>query len=242
MNCIQLRRELLADPRHLSPMARSHLPQCRACDAYAARVEAMDREIDAVVRATPIPEGAVERVLVAQRLRTGARGRRLGDLAGRLLKWMRQSPLRPLAVGTTLAAAALLSFQCFSVLIAVPLDVAYAVIDHAQRDEPAELKMASPDSGVIQRVMANSGLKPPSGSMHALYLGRCSPAGGGGEHLVLNTSYGKATLVLMPKQWIAFGISASRAGSAAVARPAPVGSYVVVAETPAIAERIADLL
>ena len=240
MNCIELRRELLADPRHLGPVARSHLPQCRACDAYAARVEAMDREIDAVVRATPIPEGAIERVLVARRLRTGARGRWLG--AGRLLKWVRRSPLRPLAVGTTLAAAALLSFQCFNVLVAVPLDVAYAVIDHAQHDEPGELKMASPDSGVIKRVMANSGLRPPAGSMHALYLGRCSPAGGGGEHLVLNTSYGKATLVLMPKQWIAFGISASKAGNAAVARPAPVGSYVVVAETRAVAERIADLL
>jgi len=223
-------------------MARSHLPQCRACGAYAARVEAMDREIDAVVRATPIPEGAIERVLVARRLRTGARGRWLHDLSGRLLKWMRRSPLRPLAVGTTLAAATLLSFQCFNVLIVEPLDVAYAVIDYAQRDEPEELKMASPDSSVIRRVMASSGLRLPAGSTYALYLGRCSPAGGGGEHLVLNTSYGKATLVLMPRQWIAFGISASKAGSTAVARPAPVGSYVVVAETRALAERIADLL
>ena len=70
MNCLEFRREKLADPRRLSPGAVAHLNDCAACRLFAAEINENEGRL-ADVLAVPVPEGLAERIVL--RRKTGTR-------------------------------------------------------------------------------------------------------------------------------------------------------------------------
>ena len=62
MNCLEFRREKLADPQRASGEARSHAFACAACSAFARRFDESERSL-ALALEVPVPEGLVERIL-----------------------------------------------------------------------------------------------------------------------------------------------------------------------------------
>ena len=60
-NCLEFRREKLADPRHLSPDALAHLNECAACRGFAAEINENEARLAAAL-AVPVPEGLAERI------------------------------------------------------------------------------------------------------------------------------------------------------------------------------------
>ena len=78
-NCLEFRREKLADPRHLSPDALAHLNECAACRGFAAEINENEARLAAAL-AVPVPEGLAERIVL--RRKAGIRfSPRLGMLA-----------------------------------------------------------------------------------------------------------------------------------------------------------------
>lgn len=70
MNCLEFRRDKLADPRQGSPEALAHLRECAACRGFARAVIEIEVRIAATL-SVPVPEGLAERIIL--RRKTGAR-------------------------------------------------------------------------------------------------------------------------------------------------------------------------
>jgi hypothetical protein len=56
MNCLEFRREKLADPRRLSREALAHMGDCAACRGFAIEVNENEERI-ATALEVPVPEG-----------------------------------------------------------------------------------------------------------------------------------------------------------------------------------------
>jgi hypothetical protein len=79
MNCLEFRREKLADPRRLSARGGGAPDDCAACRGFAAEINENEARLAAVLD-VPVPEGLAERIVL--RRKTGTRfSPRLGMLA-----------------------------------------------------------------------------------------------------------------------------------------------------------------
>ena len=63
MNCLEFRREKLADPRRLSEAAHSHAQECANCALFARSVDDEDAEMLRAL-SVPVPDGLADRVLL----------------------------------------------------------------------------------------------------------------------------------------------------------------------------------
>ncbi len=69
MNCLDFRREKLADPRRLSAEALAHLNDCAACRGFAAEINENEARLAAALD-VPAPEGLAERVILRSKTQT----------------------------------------------------------------------------------------------------------------------------------------------------------------------------
>ena len=63
MNCLEFRREKLANPRRPSEQAQAHAQVCPGCAAFARGVDEEEAQIERAL-SVPVPEGLSERVLL----------------------------------------------------------------------------------------------------------------------------------------------------------------------------------
>jgi hypothetical protein len=76
MNCLEFRRRITAEPRSRDPELLAHRDSCKeGCAAFWQRAQRFDDELEAAL-AVPVPEGMVDRILLAQA--TGDRRRQVG--------------------------------------------------------------------------------------------------------------------------------------------------------------------
>lgn len=211
MNCLELRRLKLADPRRLPGAAAAHLLACEPCRSFARRVNEQEAQLTGEI-VGPVPEGLADRVMLRNR-EANRRPLRLAALAAAVLL--------TLAIGLAQRADPR------------PAEAARVAIAHVV-DEPESFTMQRAVShGELVQVAARVGgeLTAPLGSVR--YLKNCPVPGGLGWHLVMETGHGQATLILVP------GVALKRSGEAregrwlARAQPAGQGYYVVVADSEA---------
>jgi len=107
-------------------------------------------------------------------------------------------------------------------------------------DEPA-VQSAS-DLAVLPRLLAGSGVRLPNDFRDIRYVGPCGPPDRTGEHIVMQTQFGKASLVLMPGESASAQVVEFDDGMVAAVKPAGVGSLAVVADSKKAAVQIASLL
>lgn len=222
MNCLEFRREKLADPRRLSPEAMAHMDECAACRGFAAEIDDNEARLAAAL-AVPVPEGLTERIIL--RRKTGTRS------SPRL--W-------------AMAAAVLLTLTFgFRQWRDFPAqDYARLAIEHVMHEPESFTTTRLADPQLFRTVMHHFGgeLQAPLGKVR--YMKLCPVPGGTGWHIVFETDDGQlATLILIPaRRMQAQSERATVGGWNALARPGGQGYYAVITQSPETLVRVDELV
>lgn len=201
MNCLDLRRILLADPRADSTVLRAHLGACPACRAFAAGL-ARDERVLQQALAVPVPQHLAERVLLSTRL-GGTRWR----------SWaLAASVVMALALGAGMWLQPQAQAPGWSEI----------VLAHVLSERAALAHQDHVSSAALATAMADYGLQVRGDLGRVRYLDHCEMPGGKGLHVVLESpELGVVTLILPPS-------GASGAGREEVSRSGFAARMVAV--------------
>lgn len=219
MNCLDLRRAAMIDPRRLDTEALAHAKTCDVCGVFLAEALALEDRLDDALQ-VPVPHGLKERAMrhaveaprFSRRYALAA-GFVLALGAGTAVLWPRNDPL------------------------------ALAGIDFVVYEEAQAILDAKPaDPAVLRRVAVEVGIKLPGQLGELRYVGPCPFGGVTAHHVVLKTAYGKATLLLLPGRTLASRAVAVAHGFEAVVAPAIGGSVAIIADSARSLARIEEVL
>lgn len=219
MNCLEFRREKLADPRRLRPEARAHAVGCRACAAFAREVDQTESELDRALQ-VPVPEGLAERIIFqSRRPRPSWRARALAAM---------------LVLGVALGVA----------YVNQPPTDAYArqAIGHVLMEPRALSVIRDTDGAALATVIQSFGgrIREPIGRIR--YVTPCPVPGSRDWHIVFETPQGIATLVLIPDKSLRNVEIADAHGWHALVRPTRFGYYAVITESAQATSRVDHIL
>lgn len=205
MNCLDFRREKLADPRRLSAQAKAHAEGCPACTAFAREVDESERALDRALQ-TPVPEGLAERIIFRSRKPRAA--------------WR----------AWALAATVVLAVALGAVFVQNRNADQYArlAIEHVVLEPESLTTVRNADPEAFRAVVQSFGgtLKDLPGKIR--YIRLCPVEEGFGWHVVFETPEGLATLVLVPGKQMPRLETATLGGWDALARPVRGGYYAIV--------------
>jgi hypothetical protein len=254
MNCLQLRHRAQIAPRELTAGAQQHLSGCPGCAAFVEKLAAFEETLEREVR-IPIPDGLADRVLLQVRQQADAL-----PAPSSALERMRAAARRIThAVGLTelsrgpqmfvaFAAAVILAIGTVLFYPSLIQDEGLAIAEiahdaHVMQERLEDLgDVPATDPGALESVLAASGIRLPSDFREIRYVGPCGPADRTGQHIVMQTPSGMASLVLMPGESARFRIVQFDDGRTAVVAPAAVGSWAVVADSRETAVQLAARL
>ena len=234
MNCLEFRRLVLIEPRQTTAEQQAHIEGCARCAEFAQKV-ALDEAAIEKAMLVPVPEGLAERVLLRHGIRSPNRWGTLA-LAASLL----------VAVGVAFYSheAPRQGDEIVSAQLAGASRHAMAAISYVLDHEPQLLKEnRAGDPKVMRAALSDLGLSLPANIGSVRYLGSSVlPDGSRGEHIVLQTPYGQATLILMPDQFLASRVAVSDRNRQALVAPRRQGCYLLIAESTQTLERVEAML
>ena len=221
MNCLEFRREKLADPRRVSEGTKAHALNCQNCAAFARSVDEGDTSI-AQALMVAAPEGLADRVL---------------------LRW--QGTSRPAWRAWALAAG--IAAGIFSTAVYLnyaPADeYARLAIEHVVH-EPESLTTvynAEPESVQVALRSVGASIKASFGQVR--YVRLCPLQDGGtGWHIVFDTPQGLATLIIVPDRPARSRAETTVSGWNAFIQPIPRGYYAVITPTAERTSLVGELL
>lgn len=216
MNCLEFRREKLADPRRLSREAASHLGECAACRGFAIEINDNEAHLAAAL-AVPVPEGLAERVVL--RRKTGS------------LLFAKASP-RLWAMAAAVLLTLTFGFQQWKEFGSQ--EYARLAIEHVMHEPKSFTTARLADPRLFRTVLENFGGELQGSIGRVRYMKLCPVPEGTGWHIVFETEDGQlATLILIPARRMKGGIELARIGGwNAVARPGGQGFYAVITDSP----------
>ena len=210
MNCLEFRRMVLVDPRHVDEAARAHATVCAACREVLEKQREADDRLFAGLQ-VPVPDGLADRILVA-------RGRR------------KRPPRWAWAMAATLVLAAGVAFLGREFIAKDPLGG--EAIRHVAEEQQSFSTIHAVDNGFLPAVLAEQGFRAVVALGQVTYTRICPMDGRTARHLVIRTAEGPVTLFLMPDDPKRRGRSVTeRDGMAAVTMPAGRGSIAIVASS-----------
>ena len=212
MNCLEFRREKLADPRRLSSEARSHADGCPMCAAFAREVDESEQALDRALQ-TPVPEGLAERIVFRSK---------------------RPRPVwRAWALAASLVAAVAVGFFLGTSRQPAGADLyARLAIEHVVMEPESLTTVRVADAQAFEAAVQTFGanLKELPGKIR--YIRLCPVEDGYGWHVVFETPQGLATLILVPGKRLPRLETVSSGGWNALARPVRGGYYAIVTKSP----------
>lgn len=215
MNCLEFRRLQLADPQHLPEHAHTHLAECAACQAFAAHQHDTEQAIQQTLNEVQIPEGLNERILLRSQFQT----RRT---------WQRW----PIAAGIVLGLVATFMWPT----LRGDMSLARAALAHVAEEPHTMQARQTVSQASLSDALSSVGARLSGDIGQVTYLGSCALPGGEGKHLVVNSTFGRFSLILMPRQATSRN-TAEQGMHAAIAKPAARGTYAIVASaTPDIVQ------
>lgn len=215
MNCLEFRRLQLADPQHLPESARVHLAECTTCQAFAAQQHDAELALEQTLRDVPIPEGLNERILLQAQFQSRSLWRH----------W-------PIAAGIVLGLTATLMWPA----LRGDASLARAALAHVQEEPHTMQARQTVSKASLAEALDSVGAQLSGEIGQVTYLGTCTLPGGEGKHMVVNSSFGRYSLILMPRH-LKMRHTAEQGSHAAIAKPAARGTYAIVASaTPDITQ------
>ncbi len=209
-NCIDFRREKLADPRHLTEKAEEHLIACPACQGFSRRVNAQERALQQTV-SIDVPDGLAERVIVSSRTRTHA-------------------PLKLWALAASVVLSIGMGAQYWH---AAPDRERIALaVEHVMHEPGALMGTRLIAHERVAQVFESFGAEVRVPLSAVRYVKLCPVPGGTAWHIVFDTDRGPATLLLLPQQpdgRTARIVTASHGGMGVHVEPGGQGMFAVVA-------------
>jgi len=210
MNCIDLRREALAQPLRLGDQAREHMETCPACRAFVERQRELDARLYDALQ-VPAPDGLAERILVAH----GIRRRRAPWIWG---------------IAATIVAAVAISALVPAALSGRAL--AGEAIAHVH-EEPQSFRLVSAHPpAMLASELGSQGVRLARTIGEVTYSTLCPMSTGKARHIVVNTPSGQVTLFLLPQDGTRRRRSLVESdGMTAITVPAARGNIAIVAKT-----------
>jgi hypothetical protein len=244
MECLTFRRTKLAAPHSASPELAEHVSSCEPCAAFARELETFEQRLQQAAR-VEVPDGLAEQIIL--RHRRHGRLRYAVDSVRRMLSSAaerRGGPLLAYAAFVTLALAVTLSVGVFdgrngsggqhaladSMIAHVASEP--SVLDARDNVEPVEFDHA----------LARYGAQVEGHVGEIRHLGECVIEGVVGQHIVVETPYGIATLLLMPERAARVAQPRTREGYTAIVVPLRGGSLGIVADSPEKAVKVEQLI
>jgi hypothetical protein len=217
MNCLDYRREILAEGRESEPM-RLHRLGCEACAELQREQAAFEGELRQALE-VPVPEGLAERF--SQGARSGA---------------PRAARRRLLA-----AAAAAIAAVGAGVLVWRGRDdpMAMACIDFVMKDEAKSIMMGAMPREEAKRMLADTlPLERIERLGQVKHIAPCPFGAGTAYHVILMVPQDKVTLLVMPDTPMASTGRAMQHGMHAAVMPAGKGSVGVVGSSAPVVESV----
>jgi hypothetical protein len=226
MNCLEFRRQKLADPRRLSPEALAHMGECPACRGFAIEINETGERFATALN-VPVPEGLAERIIL--RRKTGAR---------------LSFPFAPRLWAVAATVVLTVAFGILQWKDYASQDYARLAIEHVMHEPESFTTTRSADPELFRTVMHNFGGEMLASLGKVRYMKLCPVPEGTGWHIVFETEQGGlATLILIPaKRMKADSEQAQVGGWNAVARPGGQGFYAVIADSPDTLSKVDELV
>jgi hypothetical protein len=226
MNCSEARFALAADPRNGDSALLEHLEKCPSCSAYASDMHQLDQRLrDAL--AVPVPEVELPLGPYPATRASAAPG---GGLRG-------SAATRRFALAASVAGVAVLVGLLW---VGVPRpSLASAVVAHMAEEPDAWSTTAVLSKAEIDEVMARSRLRLAHDLSDVTYANSCWFRGRHVPHIVVQTSDGPVTVLVLPEEPVERSTRFDEGGYRGALVPAPRGSIAVLARDGAGVEQIA---
>lgn len=206
MNCLEFRRAAGADPSHLDPEAQAHRDACPACAEYHRGLLEMDATIR---RALLVPVPAPAPAAAAQ-------WRPRSQLASRH-RWY--------ALAASLVAGVLVGSLLW---VGGPRSaLARELVAHVQH-EPQSLASTHINPTEVDRVLREGGIRLRPGTGDITYATSCPFRGHIIPHLVVQTSQGPVTVLVLRDQPLRRTLPLREGGFEGSLVPAGPGSIAVI--------------
>jgi hypothetical protein len=199
VNCEQARLLIGADPRASTPELEAHVAGCPGCSRLRAEMRALDADI---ARALERPPDLVRRRRSAPPV------------------W-RQWALAASVLLATLAVAGLW-------LLRPSESLAHEVVAHVQREPDSWLSTEHVSAQGIEKTLQASGVNLAITSDRIMYAHSCWFRGHYVPHLVVQTSSGPATVLILRHEQVHMRHSFHEAGMTGVIVPAAQGGSIAV--------------
>jgi hypothetical protein len=214
VTCLDVRRQVGAEPRRLEPGVAEHIKGCAGCAAFMRDMQALERRIEHAFQ-VPVPEGLEARIVLDASLKHAPRIWR---------PWLAAAASALLALG--LATTAYLHQH------PAGDDLAVAVVEHVRN--PDEAAALEPDRALIhnasyvQDVFKGAGVRLMGGMDDLTYAHVCLFRGQRVVHLVAEGEHGPVTILLLPHIHVDKGMPVDEEGFHGVIVPAGKGSIAIV--------------
>jgi Protein of unknown function (DUF3379) len=202
MNCEQARLEIGAEPSATSPALEEHLQACADCAKFREEMRILDAGIRGAL-AQPPP----------------------------VLATRRQRPSKPVWREWALAASVLLAMTALlGVWLLRPSDtLARDLVAHVQGEPDSWLATQHADSGEIGDALRDAGIGLEFTSETITYAHSCWFRGHYVPHLVVQTTQGPRTVILLRHEHVSTRRSFQESGMTGIIVPAGSGSIAVLA-------------
>ncbi len=225
MNCLDIRRLLLADPKTDDQAMRQHIADCAECSHFANELISFESNLNRASK-IEVPEGLASRILLRQRLLTGQHRRQ--------------------RIGRAMAAIFLLGFLgVLSGFLAkgwydFGSDTLEQIVLQHVNDELYHL--GDRENLSIQQL--NSVLKDHGNKIQALpgrtinYAGACPIRNNQGAHVIVDSASGPITVLFMPGEFVGQRSHVNDERFHGVIIPTEQGSMAIIAEDPQQIEQL----
>lgn len=214
VTCLDVRRQVGADPRRLEAGVAEHCKSCSACAAFVRETQMLEGRLERAF-AVPVPEGLEARIVLDASLKHAPR------------LW------RPwVAAAASALLTLMLATSAYVHQHPAGDELAGAVVDHIRN--PEEVGAIGPDKALIhdasyvESVFQGAGVRM-QGSMDDLtYAHVCLFRGQRVVHLVARGEHGPVTILLLPRIHVDKNMPVDEEGFHGVIVPAGDGSIAIV--------------
>ena len=216
MNCLDFRRQILADPFCRDGELLAHEADCPSCAPFAREIRAQEIRLRSALQEISPPEGMAERIQLATRF----------DLRSAVQRRWWYS-----AAATVLMAIGISMVSLFHTAIERgDITLAQSVLNHIE-DESHHLREARPVSDVrLNRVFERFGAQLADNLGTVNFAAECLMRDRTGVHLVMPGKMGPITVFFMPGEMAESPLPVSSTRFAGKIVPTSWGSIALVGE------------